>query len=457
MAIGTGARFGRGLGMLLSLVLCGLVAASARADEDRTLVRIILIPEAENVRAAFRLSRPTDSFDFERQIDAIRSHSWSLRTPGLVLHHGTITASNGAPFREFQILIKPDDATIDRVYPALGRVGPDGRELYTPYLLGNTEAYETIIEARLPAAMTLVAGAETDRPLFDGVSADRYVYMGPRDYVTSGMATFITPPDLPPWIGNLVKGRLGNVLQLYQDRLGRNLPEPPTVLMTYDPAGTTASYRGDVSTGRIMSLRFHGPGWEERGADDSFTITHLIAHEAFHFWNGYLFNPRRGAEQPWLHEGAAEYASLLAEQQMEEIDSSGLRDDLEHRLHGCMEALGAQPLRAPDVSIKASYDCGVLVEWLIDLSTRRASDGQRDILSVWREIFDQAVRSGYRYDEEDLLRHATADDRLALNLILDTSGTERWQELPQRLRALGIAIEPTSDGLKLLSSGLLLQ
>ena len=456
MPLGAARGFGIGLGLLLGLVFACLGAHPAAAEEGKTLVRIILIPEIEGIRTAFRLSRPIASFDFDKQIDSIRSRSWSLRTPGLVLHHGTITASNGAPFREFQIVIKPDDVTGDRVYPALSRVGTDGLVIYTPYLLADSAAYETFIELKPTARNVALAGTDHDAPAFGGIGTDRYVYIGPRDYVTEGLATFVTPPDLPPWIGNLVKSRFGNVLQLYQTRLGRPLPEPPTVMMTFNPAAATTSYRGDVSPGRIMSLRFQGPGWEERGADDSFTITHLIAHEAFHFWNGYLFNPRRSAEQPWLHEGAAEYASLLAEQDMEEIDEDGLRDDLQRRLNGCIAELGPESLRGPRVAPGyVAYDCGVVVEWLIDLSTRRASNGKRDILTVWREIFDAALKNNYRYGDEDLLRSATADDRVVLNLILDEQGADRWGDLPRRMQALGIAIEPTgAGGFRLSGSGL---
>lgn len=441
--------------MLLSLVFACLPLFPATAEEDKALVRIILIPEGEEVRTAFRMSRPISSFDFDKQIDSIRSRSWSLRTPGLVLHHGTITANNGAPFREFQIIIKPDEATADRVYPALTRVGPDGLVIYTPYLLAAPADYETIIELKLAPRDVAIAGTEHDAPAFGGISADRYVYIGPRDYVTEGLATFVTPPDLPPWIGDLVKSRFGNVLQLYQTRIGRALPAPPTVMMTFNPGAAATSYRGDVSAGRIMSLRFRGPGWEERGADDSFTITHLIAHEAFHFWNGYLFNPRPTAEPPWLHEGAAEYAALLAEQDMEEIDEDGLREDLQRRLNGCIAALGLDSLRSLGTSSgNVAYDCGVVIEWLIDLSARRASAGKRDILAVWREIFDNAMKSNYRYGDEDLLRYATADDRLVLNLFLDERGNDRWRDLPRRMQVLGIALEPAGDGFKLGGSGL---
>jgi hypothetical protein len=455
MPIGIKRRLGLALGLGLSLALACLAAAPAQAQPDKTLVRIILIPEQDGMRAAFRLSRSVMSFEFEWAIDQIRSRSWSLRTPGLALRHGAITAANGDSFREFQIVIAPDMAATDRTYPALSRVGPDGLVIYTPYLLALPSAFETIMELKPPPRTIVVAGTDHDEPAFGGIGSDRYVYIGPRDYVTRGLATFVIPPDLPPWIGNLVEARLGSVLQLYQTRLGRALPEPPTVMMTFNPAASVTSYRGDVSSGRIMSLRFQGPDWEERGTDDSFTITHLIAHEAFHFWNGHLFIPRQSAERPWLHEGAAEYVSLLAERALEEIDEDGLRDELQRHLNGCITQLGPAPLNGrAGMQGTVAYDCGVVIEWLIDLSARRASGGERDILDVWREIFDTAVTANFHYDEDDLLRFATADDRLALNIILDGEGTERWRDLPKRLRALGIAVEPKGDGLKLAASGL---
>lgn len=283
----------------LGVFAIGCSTPAAWAAEERALARIIVLPLHDQARAAFQLSKPTTSFQFAEEVDAIRSRTWALKTPGLTLHHGVITADNGASFREFQIVINPDEAAVDRVYPALSRVGPDGLVLYTPYLEADTRAYETIVELKLPPRDIAVSGSQPEMGVFGGVGVDRYVFLGPRDYVRENVATFVTPPDLPPWIGTLVQDKLVAILKLYQTKLRRALPEPPTVITTYAHTNKAGSYSGNVSAGRIMALRFQGQGWQDQESDDTYTITHLIAHEAFHFWNGHLFAPRSWRRRNW--------------------------------------------------------------------------------------------------------------------------------------------------------------
>ncbi len=88
------------------------------------------------------------------------------------------------------------------------------------------------------------------------------------------------------------------MLKLYESRLGWTLPVVPTVLMAYADTPGQSRYRGDVSAGWIMALRFQGHAWQERGPDDTYDIVHLIAHEGFHLWNGMMFNSRQITTQP---------------------------------------------------------------------------------------------------------------------------------------------------------------
>jgi hypothetical protein len=430
-----------GLSVWLSVlaVACGQAAA---LDGGQVPLRIIVYPLDGTVRAAYRLGQPTTHFRFAQALDAIRSRTWVMKTPGLTLDHDQITADNGSPFREFTIAIKPDETAADRVYPALFRLGPEGLALYTPYLAGDLAAWQSFVQPKLPANSISLAGAEREIGVFGMLGVDRYVYLGPQDYVHRRDAVFVVAPDLPGWIAELAEARFDRVREFYETRLGWTLPVTPMVLMAYADMPGPSRYRGDVSSGWIMALRFHGTGWHERVPDDSYDITHLIAHESFHLWNGMLFNSRQLGEQPWLHEGSAEYAALLALRQFGELSDEAFRDDLETRLNRCETDLGAEPLNAGGRVGHAAYDCGVIVQWIADVATHRSDGPGRDFFTLWHDLFQTASSRQRFYTVEDFEQALPPQARPAIDLILTEGGRARWNALPARLKALGIDLTP---------------
>jgi hypothetical protein len=236
------------------------------------------------------------------------------------------------------------------------------------------------------------------------------------------------------------------VLKLYESRLGWTLPVVPTVLMAYADTPGLSRYRGDVSAGWIMALRFEGHAWQERGPDDTYDIVHLIAHEGFHLWNGMMFNSRQITAQPWLHEGSAEYAALLALRTLGELSDEEFRDDLEGRINRCHAELGTEPLTEMAGKLdKAAYDCGVAVQWIADVAIRRRSGQSRDFFTLWHDLFAGAVGQHDQYSVEAFEQAVPPEARPALSLILDQPGAERWQALPRRLASLGIDLAPPGE------------
>lgn len=435
--------------VLLCFALLPGLAATAQAadpDPDQVSLRIIIFPLDGTVRAAYRLGRPTTHFRFAEELDAIRSKTWIMKTPGLTLDHGVVSADNGSFFREFMIAIKPDETASDRVYPAMFKVGPDGVALYTPYLAGDPKAYESFVEPKLPTGSTVVDGAQREIGVFGMLGVDRYIYLGPPDYIRRHRAIFVVPPDLPAWIDEVTEARLDGVLKLYETRLGWSLPVAPTVIMAYADTAGPSRYRGDVSAGWIMTLHFRGHAWRNRGTedtpDDSYDIVHLVAHESFHLWNGMLFNSREVAEQPWLHEGGAEYAALLALRTLGESSDEDLRDDLETRLNRCRAELDTVPLAEAAGRLgNAAYDCGVVLQWVTDLALRRHGQG-RDFFTLWHELFVDAASRHNLYSVDDFERAVPDEAKPVVRLILHERGAERWLALPDRLKPLGLDLAP---------------
>jgi hypothetical protein len=93
----------------------------------------------------------------------------------------------------------------------------------------------------------------------------------------------------------------------------------------------------------------------------------------------------------------------------------------------------------------ASYECGIVIQWLADLDSRWTSGNQRDFLSVWQSIFEAASRNRDEYTAEDFLRIGfTPSDparaRRSTLALLNERGAPRWAELAQSLRSLGLKV-----------------
>src|SRR5688572_7157700 len=94
-----------------------LVAFIAQAEEVR--YQIDLIPSGSGVTARYRLTAPADSFRFDPAANQIRSRSWHLLTPGLLLEEGVVRSPNGHRFNRFEVHIGADAQAFDRTYPVL--------------------------------------------------------------------------------------------------------------------------------------------------------------------------------------------------------------------------------------------------------------------------------------------------------------------------------------------------
>jgi hypothetical protein len=374
------------------------------------------------VAVTWRLAQPTTEVAF---LDpAIIRTLWTVVTPGLTLANGVVKSDR--PFDTFEILIAPDAAEVDRVYIGLVRVG-SGQSLYGPALALKD------MDAKLTVRAT---AGETVAPQSNAIQS--YVYVGPTSAVTQDDGGVVVVGDsVPASLRTAMSEGFLAAQGFYRARLGRDLPYAPTLIVTTDSPGPT-TFRGDVTDNGVISLRFHGSDWDAPPPDVTEQLSTFVWHETLHLWNSHAVTTKDGASAPWLHEGGAEYGALIAALSTGTIDEDQLKTSLARRLNGCRATLGDHPDAEQRLRTgNAIYNCGVVVQWIADLESRRASDGRTDIFDIWKAML-QSGRAGDGYGVADFRRRLTPDTAVAV--LLDGPGPQRWAGIQTRLSALGVTL-----------------
>lgn len=138
------------------------------------------------------------------------------------------------------------------------------------------------------------------------------------------------------------------------------------------------------------------------------TWGNLVAHEVFHYWNGWRL---KGADYPssqWFQEGFTEYAANLA------LVSSGLSrpEQFHERLAGHVMKYRklATPLDAPGTHKgRPLYSGGALVAFIWDTKIREATGGKRG--------FGDVMRALLRITDGGARPYAWADIQMALESV----------------------------------------
>lgn len=409
------------------LLLCGAAQAQTALGVATIEARLV----EDGVRAEVRLSRPVLGFTFE-DTDVEREGDFVVLTDGLTLSGNRI--SSGTPIQRFTVLIRPMAHERDAKYPAFFRVG-DGGVLFGPALTANMAEWRTRLHIRAGRGQVL-------RP---ANTARGSVYIGPRAYVTTMRdVVLIAAPNTTQALRDAAVAEMRSSLAFYTQRLGAPLNARPVMILTHEGGGV--GFVGDATPVPSMSLRFYGDAWTAPDARSRGDIRRYVAHESFHFWNGGLASNREGTPS-WLHEGGAEYASLLSARAAGEFSDGAFLQALGDALTNCrtnLRFLGDVGMNNLEfLSSGVRYPCGLAIQWAADLSIRSDSGGARDVLDAWGHVMRVAqTREDRGYDLADFTGYDGMDAGAAIiSHLTEQSGPARWTALADALRAAGAVVE----------------
>ncbi|HEX7139755.1 MAG TPA: hypothetical protein VF219_18025 [Vicinamibacterales bacterium] len=151
--------------------------------------------------------------------------------------------------------------------------------------------------------------------------------------------------------------------------------------------------RGGESFRRSFAMTVDESPSRENRADWGNTI----AHEVFHYWNGWRLRVADYASSQWFQEGFTEYAANISMLASGLIDENAFRQKLaKHvenysKLKTTLEAPGTH--KGPPL-----YSGGALVAFLWDGMIRRATGGRRSIADFYRELWKETNEGRLPYD-----------------------------------------------------------
>lgn len=368
---------------------------------------MIVTPHEDGARVVYELAEATDRVALVRG-EALRRDEWRVETAGVRLVDDVLLSD--VPRTRIEVVIPPDTVEVSRVYPSLHRVGR-GVALYGPALLA--EGIDARFELHPGAGGVAIPKEGAERG---------YVWLGPADAVIQGERfRMVAGESVPPWLVERVRGEVEAALAYYERKLERS-GRAPTILASMQQT-MAGDHRGDASDTAVISLRFFDPRWNDFDPDAAADLAKFVRHEAFHLWNANTAS----RTPPWLHEGGAEYAAILAA-----VDAGALAHDegawnLSTRFERCNAALGGRALATAELSGLEIYWCGVALQWIAEAEACGHSQGQRDFFAIWRDLLRRGEHGGYSLAD---LREITGP---AVAAMLDVEGPERWSRISQAL------------------------
>ena len=425
---------------LFALLAASILASCNTARQTpEVIVKITVSPTETGLSAAYALPGPSTRFPFRDSAGDIRTEGWTTTAPGATLEAAALTFA--APLSGFEMAVKPDTRQRDRIYPALTPIG-DGWLIYAPHLLpAQVAGLGFVVDFKLPAGWTVIGHRDKD----DKLALDGWVFIGPEAYVERGKTNVVTAPDTPAWLREKVLTAANDSAALYASRLGVELTSKPGIIIAHFPKERGDGMRGDVTAGAMVSVRFFGEAWGKTSPSDADQVVEFLAHETFHFWNGDLVDSTENGERPWLHEGGASYAALLALDPTPAPDSTALLKGINENLSKCQvvlkedQSLMTADLRGGD----APYACGVALQWAWDAGLRTTSANKRDVLALWKDVIAEALRGNSEYSVASTVRLVPQEAGKAGDVLLNKVGADRWTAFADAMRGYGAELSPT--------------
>lgn len=383
------------------------------------------------------------------QLRAVRLRQWRPVGSGWLPYGGRLARQDGQVFQDADLDLFPDDMPVvwgdPMVFPAGG-----GFVVHSRYLLADPLRFDTIVDYRSRPEELLYTGGSGPAALQQRDFAHE-TYLGPAASLSGDpQLHIIAGRDVPGWAQARVSAQAVRSMQFFQARLGQPLPWPPTLIMAALPEPLDrqgARMIGKATSGGVLTFRFFGAGSLSETEGGRADLDHIAAHEVFHFWDSSISKMSNGADHPWLAEGGADYAALLARRALGQLEGPRWYREFDRRLESCRVQLQGRGLTETtgEERHRVAYPCGVVIQWICDMAIQHATHQQNGVFDLWRTLLAQARVHGGFYRLEDFRAALAAYDPSALatvDLLLSPDPGDRWKRLKSQMEVYGVRTAP---------------
>ncbi|MFG6448801.1 hypothetical protein ACG0Z6_11200 [Roseateles sp. BYS180W] len=243
----------------------------------------------------------------------------------------------------------------------------------------RAEAVQGAVEELIPAAaVDALLSHPEESAHWRAAGAAQYVALGRLQLQTFDAGVLLHDDQVDPARRQAVLASLQQAAKALQQAYGQPLREPAAVVLT---AAAPPGFQADVSDGHIMRLRL--PLDPQHLALQE--LQRYLLHEATHWWNMGLY--RSDDRYPWLHEGHAEWASLLLMQQAAALSPQALLRFLDEALNRCLVRRAehaAATLAQGYHAHEDPYACGLVL--MLGAQLQRAAGRPRAPGWAWADL-----------------------------------------------------------------------
>ncbi len=250
-------------------------------------------------RATWHLPVPAKELRFVRRAAWFRSGVFQVLTPGYsVAKDGDheVLRTDGEPQRTIAVRFPEYTRILPKEYEFFQKFSDGSVSIYTGHLLTSPGDEPLVRNFRfVPRDAVVVCGKRSTSTIdwTDESATGTYVYFGPVVPVETSHSISVVDPGLPDWLERTTRDAIPRLFDLYARRLGAELPERPTVLLSYVPSDQPGFDNSGGTCPGLIQLTVEGREWEHESPKAMLRLFHFLAHEAAHLWNGQIIDHPR--------------------------------------------------------------------------------------------------------------------------------------------------------------------
>jgi len=172
---------------------------------------------------------------------------------------------------------------------------------------------------------------------WDALAANEYAFLGQAPLETLPGGVLVNDGAVDATRLQAVHEALARTTERLASAYGVPPAGPWAVVASAAPG--LRGFRGDVTAGRMMSLRIDDA--VPQGVDATGRMHRFVAHEVTHWWDTGVY--RVDFDHPWIHEGHAEWMAGLLMREAGLQDAERWRGSQDAALNSCQFARGDRP------------------------------------------------------------------------------------------------------------------
>lgn len=404
-----------------AIASCGAPTEAPKSTVDNAMPDIELSLQADGLlQVTYRLASDSATLRFSRNPNDSRPDRWQTGDQYEFAHaEGAelLRRVDGGEFNEVSVVVPARYLPLPKDYAPFSPFTDGGLLIHTGqfHACPGIEACPDNGEWRLSvhATKNIIANGEVHAEAVTFIDSrdGTNVYVGDSQPLESSHFVAVIDAGLPAEIHDLLHQLFPPLMDYFTQRLGA-LRQKPAMFASIDPASPSGSgfnAQGGTLPGQVF-IHLYGERWaHESGERAPDQLPFFFAHEAAHLYQRTgRDNVDVNNEQSWIHEGGADAFAILTMTKFTGVDRQLVEARFNKAVDSCIDGLVALDGLALNASYDSGsfdnyYNCGLVMNLVVDAAVIAASNGEQDLFDVWK-TFISRVTAGDPWNQQVFLQ-----------------------------------------------------